>query len=73
MVVKQGAAEEAERLTRANLERTAATLVASWERGHVPYWSPPAWWKRRKEVMPRALILDRVARSSELNIEEEKK
>jgi len=42
MVVKQGAAEEAERLTRANLERTVATLMATWEKGHRPYWSPPA-------------------------------
>ena len=42
MVVKQGAAEEAERLTRANLERTVATLMATWEKGHMPYWSPPA-------------------------------
>ena len=41
MVVKQGAAEEAERLTRANLERTAAMLMSSWEKGQIPYWSPP--------------------------------
>lgn len=40
MVVEQGAAEEAERLTRVNLERTAATLVSSWEKGQIPYWSP---------------------------------
>jgi len=40
MAVKEGAAEEAERLTRAGLERTAATLVSSWERGQIPYWSP---------------------------------
>jgi hypothetical protein len=38
--VKRGAAEEAERLTRANLERTAAMLMSSWERGQIPYWSP---------------------------------
>jgi len=43
MAVKQGDAEEAERLTRANLERIVATLVASWEKGQVPYGSlPPA-------------------------------
>jgi DNA-binding GntR family transcriptional regulator len=37
MVVEQGDAEEAERLTRINLERTATTLLASWEKGSVTY------------------------------------
>ncbi len=36
-VVRRGDAEEAERLTRANLERIVTTLVASWEKGLVTY------------------------------------
>jgi DNA-binding GntR family transcriptional regulator len=39
MVVKERDAEEAERLTRANLERIVTTLVTSWERGRVTYGS----------------------------------
>lgn len=55
MVVEQGAAEEAERLTRVNLERTAATLVSSWEKGQIPYWSPTPGGVQRKEVRPTTL------------------
>jgi hypothetical protein len=54
-VVEQGAAEEAERLTRSNLERTVATLVASWERGHVPG-HHQGRCMRRKGVMASDLI-----------------
>lgn len=36
-VVEKGDAEEAERLTRAYLERIVATLVDSWEKGRVKY------------------------------------
>jgi DNA-binding GntR family transcriptional regulator len=41
-VVKRNDAEEAERLTRAYLERTVAALGASLEKGQVTYWPPPA-------------------------------
>jgi DNA-binding GntR family transcriptional regulator len=70
-VVEQGAAEEAERLTRANLERTVATLVASWERGHVPYWSPPGAAHAAKGGDGESAYSLRSGSGSGLNIEEE--